>query len=726
MGFRGGLRGGNRGRTEKRRPVRNGEAKRNRVGEGKYAGTEQGREDSKPEDEFQDGVNGEQSSDEDETTKAAPSAYSTLLQSLSRPNKETDRPRKRRKISPGEDESNATGLNSKAAGLLKGEDIAETQDSSPSDEGEETQDGSEVEESEDDESRQGGETNDEDDEDAGDPYNTHFRVGDEVGSKVKAVSEKKWKSSIKERSGWKYVWQKPDVADAEHSRRKFKSIADLPLKQRLMKPTTSISLPDNAEDLEFLSTVFNYQSILHGGRTPSNGDYLRNITSLHTLNHILKGRDRVLRNNERIAKADGNVPDDMDVRDQGFTRPKVLILLETREQCYKWASAIMRFFEPEQRENWSRFKDSFHAEDHVPDHLPEDYHDIFEGNSDNDFRIGLKFTRKTIKFFSAFYQSDILLCSALGLRRIIAASDPKKRDHDFLSSIEITILDQAAAMLQQNWSHVTFVLSHLNLTPRDSHGTDFNRVRSFYLDSQSEYLRQTLIFSSHLTPELQSLFNTTRTISGRLKLTPIHPGAIATPLAITLKQTFNRFTSPTPSSTPDARFSFFTATLIPWINKISSLSTSTNSAGILVFIPSYLDFVRVRNYFAANPATQNIRFGQVSEYSSVSEQRRARSHFQTGRDQVLLYSGRAHHFNRYRIKGVKRVVWYAVPENERFWNEALGWVAETVGEGKATEGEVACRAVFGPWDGLALERVVGSERVGRMVRGEGGDVFDFV
>jgi len=450
------------------------------------------------------------------------------------------------------------------------------------------------------------------------------------------------------------------------------------------------------------------------------------MASLHALNHVFKGRDKIVKNNERLAKADD--ASDLELRDQGFTRPKVLILLETRSACVRYVDSLMALCEPDQQENKKRFQDSFGGEeDKFSSNMPDDYRELFEGNDDNDFRVGIKLTRKNVKFYSQFYASDIILASPLGLRRIMENDDPKKADSDFLSSIEVLIVDQADAMLMQNWEHAAFVLSRLNLQPKETHGCDFSRVRNFYLDNQAAYLRQTIVFSSFIAPELNRLYNSTLlNIAGRTKVTPIYPGAILS-TGNGIKQTFSRYASATPASDPSDRFAYFTSAIIPSLLKTASSHGSDNPAGILIFIPSYFDFVRVRNYFAGSSTTENVAFSAVSEYSSVSETRRARSHFLSGRSSVLLYSGRAHHFHRYRVKGVRRVLFYGLPENSAFYTEAVGgFLGQSVAEGKVEAVDVSARALFSRWDGLKLERVVGSERVRGMLSEKGGDTFDFV
>lgn len=139
---------------------------------------------------------------------------------------------------------------------------------------------------------------------------------------------------------------------------------------------------------------------------------------------------------------------------------------------------------------------------------PEDYEKIFAGNTDDTFRIGISLTKKCLKLYTEFYSSDIIIASPLGLRMIIGAPGDKERDYDFLSSIEILILDQAELFLAQNWDHLLHVLDHFHLQPQSTRNTDFSRVRSWCLNGLSKFYRQTLLFTSHELAEFRSLFNT--------------------------------------------------------------------------------------------------------------------------------------------------------------------------------------------------------------------------
>jgi U3 small nucleolar RNA-associated protein 25 len=174
-------------------------------------------------------------------------------------------------------------------------------------------------------------------------------------------------------------------------------------------------------------------------------------------------------------KAGNPAPED--VQDQGFTRPTILILLPFRSSAMRWLESITAHTPPPsfQIENMTRFRKEFGLPEGVvdkfasaePDAYPRDHVETFEGNSDDDFRVGLKLTRKSVRLFTEFYASDIIIASPLGLRMSIEKEkyvvfyrfsphiidSHAGRNFDFLSSIEILVVDQLDSLTMQNWEH---------------------------------------------------------------------------------------------------------------------------------------------------------------------------------------------------------------------------------------------------------------------------------
>jgi U3 small nucleolar RNA-associated protein 25 len=76
---------------------------------------------------------------------------------------------------------------------------------------------------------------------------------------------------------------------------------------------------------------------------------------------------------------------------------------------------------------------------------------------------------------------------------------------------------------------------------------------------------------------------------------------------------------------------------------------------------------------------------------------------------------------------VQRVVFYGIPENPIFWAEVAGFLGVMDSGNEGGGGKGLIKAIFSKWDVLKLERIVGTERVNKLVADTGsGDRFDFV
>lgn len=139
-------------------------------------------------------------------------------------------------------------------------------------------------------------------------------------------------------------------------------------------------------------------------------------------------------------------------------------------------------------------------------HPNAEHRKLFEGDTDDCFRLGISLTRTTVNLYSDFYTADILIASPLGLRLIIGADGEKHQEYDFLSSIEIAIIDQAESMLMQNWEHVLHMMQHTNLQPKETRNTDFSRLQRWSIEGWSKHFRQTVLLSSFSAPEFNLLY----------------------------------------------------------------------------------------------------------------------------------------------------------------------------------------------------------------------------
>lgn len=456
-------------------------------------------------------------------------------------------------------------------------------------------------------------------------------------------------------------------------------------------------------DSVLLQPILNYEDVNYQYKSYINKSY-RKLYALHALNHIYKTRDRIIKNSAKLHQA-AESNQDLELRDQGFTRPKVLILLPSREACHTLVELLIQLSGTTQQENKKRFTTQFHAKDAPRSNKPQDFQDAFKGNNNDYFCIGLKLTRKSLKLYSSFYSSDLIIASPLGLSMILENPDKKKRQYDFISSIEVLIVDRANQIEMQNWDHVNTIMKYINKVPKDFHDADFSRIRMWSINDQAKLLRQTLVFCEYLTPSINNLvLSKSFNLLGKTKFKPVITSdtSIMNSIGIKIKQIFQRFPSESPATDPDTRFNFFINSVLP-----NLLKTTSYDDGIMIYIPSYFDYLRVKDYFKSST---KFNFGAIDEYSSQSKLTRTRHEFATGKIKVLLYTERLHYFRRYEISGAKNIIMYAPPTNPIFYKELIRFIAKSIFKDECDLNLVTVKILYSKWDATALDRIVGNER----------------
>jgi U3 small nucleolar RNA-associated protein 25 len=226
-------------------------------------------------------------------------------------------------------------------------------------------------------------------------------------------------------------------------------------------------------------------------------------------------------------------------------------------------------------------------------------------------------------------------------------------------------------------------------------------------------------------PELSALYNeiSQNMQSARIRFRdPVSQGSIVKVLP-GVSQRFIKIDASL-TEVDDERFKYFTTVVLPRFRKKSTVSPDSiiPKQHLLVFIPSYLDLVRLRNYMDEN----EYDFEVISEYTNSVDKTRARTLFYQGRTPILLYTERSHFFYRNSIKGAMHIFFFAPPEYSVCYSELLNFLflpkPESIIQGSAAEQEGAT-ILYSKWDSLRLERILGTSYVPRLVTGDGPFVF---
>lgn len=270
---------------------------------------------------------------------------------------------------------------------------------------------------------------------------------------------------------------------------------------------------------------------------------------------------------------------------------------------------------------------------------------------------------------------------------------------------QVVIIDHADVISLQNWSFLTSVVERLNHIPSKQHGTNVMRIRQWYLDGFARFYRQTIILGYYLNPDMNALFNHhCVNYQGKVKSVREHRGVLPKVLS-QVRQIYERFDASSIADVDDARLEYFEKKVFPKIK-------DSDQGGVMLFASSYFEFVRLRNFLKS----QNASFCLVGDYTNQKDISRARVWFFEGKRKIMLYTERIHFYRRYKIRGIRNLIIYSLPERKEFYYETVNML-----EGSD---DLACTVLFSQYDKLQLERIVGTAPAKRLIKSEKG-VFVF-
>ena len=413
--------------------------------------------------------------------------------------------------------------------------------------------------------------------------------------------------------------------------------------------------------------------------------------------------------------ADGGAP-----RDQGLTRARVLVLVPTRKAALEVCETLAELCGGATSRLGRLRRECGPGDDDDEGGAkkregPPDWEAVFGGNCDDDASVGVALVpgkRRACKFFADYERNgaDVVVATPLNVR--LAAERAERPCLDHLGSVELVVLDMADVLLYQNWDHVERALGACN-GPPSAVDADVSRVREPYLDGHGAACRQLVALSRFADARLRSLVDApgpgslrNRAGAVRLAAPPTADGASGLGLAAAREgeHVFQSLRASAPARAADAKVRYFRDDVLS-PQFVQSLRDDSRDDRTLVYCASYPEFVACRAALRAKGAP----FLAIHEYSRGSEVSRARSRFFHGEQRLLLYSGRAHFYHRYRVRGATNFVFVSPPDHAHFYPELLDLA-------KRADEPTRSLCLYTRFDALALERVLGATRAAACLR----------
>lgn len=426
-----------------------------------------------------------------------------------------------------------------------------------------------------------------------------------------------------------------------------------------------LSTPQNMEIVKkskLSGIIHNYNDLYYIGDEISD---IRQQSALHVINHVFES---IYIKKNRLSGS----------RDSGFTPTIILVLCPTRNMAYKFVSQILSFLPDNiEVEHLDKFNESFYVEIPPKEAIkkPMDWVEWFGGSNDQNFKTGIRVFEGKISLCQKISKSEIVITSSL--------SAVLHDDHDFLSSIEVAVIDSLDMTEMANMERTSELFNHLNRKPRDIKATDWSRLRSYFADGLHNQVRQTIGYSTILTPECLNLYLSFRNERGLVITRPIsYPRILDTQF-----NEFYRLNVSSPKDIPGAYIELFDRFLVPKIK--GWRADPGDKRTIILFQASRLFYGPRKELESAS-----VDYLELGDEATPADTKNMRAGFHRDKNALLIMTERYYFYNRTKFNHIDQVVFFGTP-----------LFPQTV-----LELGSKCKTIFyyTKYDSYQLERIVGS------------------
>ena len=264
----------------------------------------------------------------------------------------------------------------------------------------------------------------------------------------------------------------------------------------------------------------------------------------------------------------------------------------------------------------------------------------------------------------------------MGLKLSIQTDKENKKVYDFLSSIEILLIDFSEIFIYQNLEHLNEILSFVNKIPKNNQNLNsILRIKDLFSNNLSKFLRQTICISHFKTMDIDNILieYCNENINGRIIIKPDYENQIEKikyelnekyqnlnfkdyEIRFEFKMLFDLKNE----NYYDEKFNYFTKNI--WINLYESFEKHT-----IIFVSSTFDYLRLKSFFKQK--SKAVCF--IDENTDKKDWQRNRLFFEQGKYKFLLYNERGHFFKKINLKFAKNIFFYSLPEDPKIFYEMI-------------------------------------------------------